>query len=123
MLGVDSQAVTYASEELHIAATSCAAEHKASRNVQLPEPELHIFSVASSASEPIPGWWEGRQLGLVEFSASAAQSNGASFTLNGAYRRASSLEPRATPARYFQALKDMKDSPTSSHLTAWRLGA
>ena len=52
---VDSQASCYASEELHIAATLCAAELQVSRNIQLSEVELRIFSLATSANELVPG--------------------------------------------------------------------
>ena len=66
--------------------------------------ELHAFSIVTSANELATGWWTGRQLGLVKFLASAANSNGAWG------RRAWGLEPRATPTRY------------CLHLTAWKLG-
>ena len=37
--------------------------------------------------------------------------------------RAWGLDPKAAPFRFLQALKDMKDFPSSLHLTAWQLGA
>ena len=76
---VDSQAFTHASEELRVAAAFCAADLQVSRDIKLSDLELHVFSLASSANEPIAGWWEGRQLGLAKFLASAARRSGASF--------------------------------------------
>ena len=89
----DSQAYIYASGELHIAATFCAAELQVSREIRLSELELHIFSLASPANELVTGLWKGRQLGHIKFLASGAKGDGASFALNGAYRRAWGLEP------------------------------
>ena len=106
---VDSQALRYSFEELHIAATFCAAELHVSRNIQLPEIELHTFDLVASADELVTGWWKGRQLGLVEFSASARASNGATFTVNGMHRRSWGSDPQATPALYLQARKDMNE--------------
>ena len=113
---VNSQALTYTSREPHITATFCAAEP------QVSEPELHICGLASSANELIAGWWKGRQLGRIKFLASAAKRNAASPTLNGAYRRAWGLEPRATLDRALRAIKDMKEFPSSLHVAAWKLG-
>ena len=99
---MDSQAFIYTSEELRIAATFCAAELQVSGKIR--------FSEIGRAS-------------FIKFLASAAKSNGASFTPNGAHRRARGLEPRAPPDRILHAMKDMKEFLSSLHLTAWKLGA
>ena len=121
--GVDSQAFCYPYEELRIAATFCAADLQVYRNIQLPESELRTFDLASPANELVTGWWKGRRLCLDEFLASAGESDGASFTLDGLLRRAWGLDFHAKPVRFLQALKDMKDFPSILHLTAWKLEA
>ena len=120
---VDSQACTYTSEELRVAATFCAAELQVSRDTQPSELELHVFSLASSARELIAGWRKGRQLGLTKFLASAGTHNGASFTLNGVFRREWGLKPKASPEHIIRPMEDMARIPSSLRLTAWRLGA
>ena len=119
----DSQAFSYASEELHIAAAFCAAELQVSRELKIPDLELHMFDLVASANGLIAGWWRGRQLGLIKFLASAANHNGATFTLNGVCHRAWGLEPQASLERILRAMKDMAEFSSSLHPTAWKIRA
>ena len=108
----------YTSEEPHIAATLCAAGLQVSRKIQLLELELHIFNLMTRASELVTGWRMGREL-----LAGAGKSNGAAFASNWAFCRGWGLGPEATPARYIQALKDLKDFRAGLHSAAWEIGA
>ena len=51
----DSQAFNYSTEELHIAATLCAAELQVSRKIEATGLELRIFNLAISANELVTG--------------------------------------------------------------------
>ena len=61
--------------------------------------------------------------GLIKFLASAAERNGAIFTLNGVARRAWGLEPQASLGHILRALKGVADFTSSLRLTAWAIGA
>ena len=84
-----------------------------SRKIQLPKSELRILNLAISANELVTGWWKGRQLGLIKFSAGAGERYAAVYALKWAARRGWGLDPEATPARYLQAIKELKNSPSS----------
>ena len=119
----DSQAFTYAEEELYIATVFCAAELQVSRDIKLPELELIAFGLVAAATRLITGWWKGRQLGLVRFLASAAKQNGSIYSPSGVSHRAWGLDPQASPEHISRAIEDLNNFPSSLHLAAWKIGA
>ena len=119
----DSRAFIYSQKELYIATVFCAAELQVSRGLKIPEIELQISDLVSSANKLITGWRKGRQLGLARFLASAAKQNGAVYAQNGLSHRAWGLEPQASLEHILRAIKDLKDFPSSFHLAAWKEGA
>ena len=76
-----------------------------------------------SANELVTGWWKLRQLGIIEILAGAGEGNGVTYTFAWAFRVGWGLGSGATPARHLQAIKDLRASPSSLHLTTWELGA
>ena len=119
----DSDAFSYSDEDLSIAAVFCAAELQVSREAELCDLEMLIFSLVTSANKLIAGWWKGKQLGLVRFLAAAARHNGAIFTPNGVSHKAWGLDPNAKLEDLVRAVRDIDQFPSSLHLTAWKLGA
>ena len=81
-----------------------------------------MFGLVASANELIAGRLQGRQLGLIKFLASAAKHNGATYSLNAVFRRASGLEPQASVGRILRAMKAVAEFPPSLRLTAWEIG-
>ena len=94
-----------------------------SRDLKVPDLELHMFGLVTSANELVAGWRRGRQLGLIKFLASAAKRNAATFPLNGVFRRDWGLEPQASLGRILRAMEDVAEFPSSLHLAAWKIGA
>ena len=119
----DSEAFFYSHEELYIASVFCAAELQVSRDASMSDLEHNIFDLVASADKLITGWWQGRQLGLVKFLATAAKHNGATISQKGVEHRAWGLGPSSEPADLLRAIKDLSSFSSSLHLTAWKLGA
>ena len=119
----DSRALIYSEAELYIATVFCAAELQVLRDIKLPDLELIVLGLVSSANQPITGWRKGRQLGLVRFLADAAKHNGAIYSRNGVSRRAWGLDPQASLDNISRAIKDLSEFPSSLHLAAWEIGA
>ena len=89
----------------------------------MPELELIIFDLVTSANKLITGRWRGRQLGLVRVLAAAARRNGVVFSVTGVAHRSWGRGPKSKLKDPMRASNDLKQFTSSLHLAARKIGA
>ena len=109
--------------QLITAATIIGAELQVSRNFSYAATQPRILKLVTMANTQVLGYWGGRLLGLVSFVATAAKAYGAKFDGSSVKRDGWGLHHAAGQTRILEAFQDLRKSPSSLHLLAYKIGA
>ena len=120
---VDADSSKYDRGQLITAATAIGAELRVFHNFSYTTIQPHILKLVTMANTQVLGFWGGRLLELVSFVATAAKAYGATFDGSSVKRDSWGLRRGAGQTRILEAFRDLRISPSSLRLLAYKIGA
>ena len=119
----NDESLRYTEEQLMFAGALVAAEFQMSRDYALDDIELNISPMLVAANDHVVGYWQGSLRGAISFLAEAGKAQGLKNDDVLVAREGWGLYTESDALRAAQALRDLRQFPSSLHLLAYRLGA